>query len=168
MEENNRETAQSFRNEEANADGEVKTPHQTTKHGEEEPISVMPHTGGVAGVDRGETVGQSAFAAHEASPQDPEITHPESEARPTNSLSTAGLVCGIIAVVLAMIPGLNFFIGSILGILATVFGAVAKKQDGSGKAGLILGSISLAIIAAWFIVFLIVAVIAGETDPLTF
>lgn len=86
----------------------------------------------------------------------------------TNGLSTAGLVCGIVGVVMACIPFVNFFLGSILGILAVVFGAVAKRRDGSGKAGLILGVITLAVTIIWAIILLVLAVIFSGIDSSTF
>lgn len=66
---------------------------------------------------------------------------------PRNGLGTAGLVCGIIGVVLAW----NFF-GVVLGILAVCFGGVglgrAKRGEatnrGAALAGLILGVVALA------------------------
>lgn len=87
---------------------------------------------------------------------------------PTNSLSTAGMVCGIVGVVFSIIPFVNFFLGTILGILATVFGAIAKKQDGSGKSGIILGVITLAVTMLWAIGFLVVIVFNSTMDSSTF
>ena len=59
--------------------------------------------------------------------------------------SIAGLVCGIIGVVLAFIPGINVA-AIILGILAIIFGgiAIAKKQPrGKSIAALVLGIIAV-------------------------
>lgn len=68
---------------------------------------------------------------------------------PRNGLGTAGLVLGIVGIVLAWVP----IGGLILGILATVFGAVglhrARKGGASNRgvaiAGLVLGIATIVI-----------------------
>jgi|GEM_PF-3614258 len=64
-------------------------------------------------------------------------------------LATAGLVLGIIAIVFAFIPIINF-ISYILGSLALIFGiiAVIKKSGGKAIAALVLGILSLTIAVA--------------------
>ena len=62
-------------------------------------------------------------------------------------MATGSLVCGIIAIVISIGGGAISFgwIGCILGILAIIFGAIAKKQGPSGPAtaGLVLGIIAV-------------------------
>lgn len=86
----------------------------------------------------------------------------------TNGLSVAGLVCGIVGVIMSFIPIVNFLLGSVLGILAVVFGAIAKKRDGSGMAGLVLGVITLVVILLWVIVLLVFLAFVSEMDSSTF
>jgi hypothetical protein len=70
--------------------------------------------------------------------------------QPRNGLGTAGLVCGIIAVVLCW----TVYVGVILGILAICFGAVgmgrAKRGEATNRssamAGLILGIVAIALL----------------------
>lgn len=93
---------------------------------------------------------------------------PAVKSKPTNALSTAGLVCGIVGVVIAFIPLVNFVIGSILGILAIVFGAVAKKQDGSGVAAIILGAVTLGILILFVIIVFVILVIGSIAESTTF
>ncbi|WP_327350533.1 DUF4190 domain-containing protein [Streptomyces sp. NBC_01304] len=68
-------------------------------------------------------------------------THPQAHSQ-TNGLAVAGLVCGIVGL---------FFLNVILGPLAIVFGAVARRQaaarNGSGmaKAAIILGIADLVV-----------------------
>lgn len=60
-------------------------------------------------------------------------------------MGVASLVLGIIACVISVF-GLQFsFVGSVCGLLAIIFGAIAKSNNvdaGKAKAGLILGIIS--------------------------
>ena len=70
---------------------------------------------------------------------------------PSNGLATAGLVLGIIGVVLALIPVLGIagaLIGGI-GLILSVFGFLASRKHGAGKgksiAGLILGVASIVV-----------------------
>ncbi|WP_156037732.1 DUF4190 domain-containing protein, partial [Glycomyces tenuis] len=70
-------------------------------------------------------------------------------AEPRNGLGTAALVCGIVALALALIPALNLFTWP-LGVLAIVFGAVGWGRVNKGQAtnkgqaitGLVLGIVS--------------------------
>ena len=67
------------------------------------------------------------------------------ETKKKSSLSTAGMVLGIIAICLCWIPILNY-ISFILGILAIIFGLIGiikNKGRGIAIAGLILGLISI-------------------------
>jgi hypothetical protein len=50
-----------------------------------------------------------------------------------NGLGLAGMVCGIVGVVLGWIPFV-FWLGFILGILALVFGAIGRGRFGRGEA----------------------------------
>lgn len=90
------------------------------------------------------------------------------QSKPTNALSVAGLVCGIVGVVMAFVPLINFFIGGILGILAIVFGAIAKKQKGSGVAAIILGSVTLGILILFVIILFIILVMGSIAESTTF
>lgn len=84
---------------------------------------------------------------------------------PRNGLGLAGLVCGIIAVALSLIPVLNVFTWP-LGILAIVFGAIGWSRVNKGQAtnkgqaitGLVLGIVS------FFTFCLIYAVIGGGSS----
>ncbi|WP_199038654.1 DUF4190 domain-containing protein [Glycomyces salinus] len=83
--------------------------------------------------------------------------------RPRNGLGTAGLVCGVIAVALSLVPGLNVFTWP-LGVLAIVFGAVgwsrANRSQATNKnvaiAGLVLGIVS-------FFTFCLIYVLIGAS-----
>jgi len=62
-------------------------------------------------------------------------------------MAVAALVLGIVALVFAFVPGLNF-IGGIAGIVAIILGALARKQlkaqnqaTGTATAGLVMGII---------------------------
>ncbi|MGW3403036.1 DUF4190 domain-containing protein, partial [Streptomyces zhihengii] len=73
------------------------------------------------------------------------------QAQPRNGLGTAGLVLGIIGLVVAVIP-LLFWLGGFLGLLALIFGLVglgrAKRAQATNKgialAGTILGGVAIA------------------------
>jgi hypothetical protein len=81
--------------------------------------------------------------------------------QPRNGLGKAALVCGIIAVVLSFVPGLNAFSWP-LGVLAIVFGAIGWSRANKGQAtnksiaitGLVLGIVS-------FFTFCLIYVIIG-------
>ncbi|MDQ0297928.1 hypothetical protein J2S78_000336 [Salibacterium salarium] len=72
-----------------------------------------------------------------------------------NGMAVAGMVLGIIGVVLNWIP----FLPYVLGVLAIIFGIVGMKQpvkQGVSKAGLILGIITIGLkILFWVIVILL-------------
>ncbi|WP_157930788.1 DUF4190 domain-containing protein [Glycomyces xiaoerkulensis] len=78
-----------------------------------------------------------------------------------NGLGTAGLVCGIVAVALSLVPVLNVFTWP-LGVLAIVFGAIGWSRANRGQAtnrtiaitGLVLGVVS-------FFTFCLVYVLIG-------
>ncbi|MFE0106679.1 DUF4190 domain-containing protein [Streptomyces sp. NPDC059009] len=53
--------------------------------------------------------------------------------QPSNGMGTAGLVCGIIGVVLSL-TFILWFIGIILGILGIVFGAIGISKANKGEA----------------------------------
>lgn len=84
--------------------------------------------------------------------------------QPSNGLAIAGLVLGIVGVVLCWIP----FLGVLLGVLAIVFGALGKKKanqgaQGSGQAvaGLVLGIIATALAV---LITILVVVEADKND----
>lgn len=151
MEENERETAASHTAE------LVEDPVPQTEQFAGEPLSEKQ-----TGKPYGEATNRSVFTAQE--PHINSVPQPKQ----TNPLSTAGLVCGIIGIVTSFIPILNFVMGSILGILAVVFGAIAKKQDGSGMAGIIMGSITLGILVLWVIILMVVMIIGATAEGTTF
>ncbi|WP_151898117.1 DUF4190 domain-containing protein [Streptomyces sp. C8S0] len=74
---------------------------------------------------------------------------PYGAAQPANGLGTAGLVCGIIGVVLN-VTVILWWAGIILGILAIIFGAVGRGKvkrgeatnKGAATSGLVLGIIA--------------------------
>ena len=86
-------------------------------------------------------------------------------AQPRNGLGMAALVCGIIAVALSFIPGVNIFTWP-LGVLAIVFGAVGWARANKGQAtnkgqaiaGLVLG------IASFFTFCLIYVLIGANSS----
>ncbi|MET9395183.1 DUF4190 domain-containing protein [Streptomyces sp. NPDC006624] len=67
----------------------------------------------------------------------------------TNGLAIASLCCGIVGL---------FFLNIVLGPLAIVFGAVARRQGGAGngmaKAGIILGVVDVVL---WLVLLLVAA-----------
>lgn len=87
---------------------------------------------------------------------------------PRNGLGTAGLVCGIVAVALSLIPGLNLFTWPV-GVLAIVFGAVGWSRVNKGQAtnkgqaitGLVLG------IASFFTFCLIYMLLGAGSEQVT-
>lgn len=84
---------------------------------------------------------------------------------PHNGLGTAGLVCGIVAVALSLIPGVNLFTWPV-GVLAIVFGAIGWSRVNKGQAtnkgqaitGLVLG------IASFFTFCLIYMLIGAGSN----
>lgn len=69
-----------------------------------------------------------------------------------NGLAVAALVLGIVALVLCFVP----LVGAISGILAIVFGAIARKSHRRGQAiaGIVTGSIGIVLgILCFFVVF---------------
>lgn len=88
-------------------------------------------------------------------------------AQPRNGLGVAALVCGIVGLVLAVIPFL-FVVGLPLGILAIVFGGIGMRRAKRGEAtnrghaiaGLITGLI------ATVIAIIAIATISSAVDSL--
>lgn len=80
---------------------------------------------------------------------------------PTSGLATAGLVCGISALVFVMVPGLHF----ILGTIAIVFGAITLKKKRFAMASLVLGIISFAI-SLTYILFIVSVAATSATATL--
>jgi hypothetical protein len=87
----------------------------------------------------------------------PGQAYPQGQAAPQNGFGVTALVTGIIGFVLSWIPVLNL----ILGVIATVFGAVgwrrvnrgAATNGGMAIAGLVLGILTLAITIVFGVVF---------------
>jgi hypothetical protein len=81
--------------------------------------------------------------------------------QPRNGLGTAALVCGVIAVVVSLIPVVNWFTWP-LGVLAIVFGAVGWSRANKGQAtnkkiaiaGLVLGIASFLTFCLIYAIFL--------------
>lgn len=72
------------------------------------------------------------------------------ETKNSSGLATAGMVLGIIGVVLSFIPIINniaFFIG-ILALIFGIIGIVKKTEKGKAIAGIVLGILSIAITLA--------------------
>ncbi|WP_190128203.1 DUF4190 domain-containing protein [Streptomyces mashuensis] len=80
--------------------------------------------------------------------------------QPSNGLGTAGLVCGIIGVVLDFTL-IFWFVGVILGILAIIFGALGRGKANRGEAtnkgaatgGLICGIVATVLIPLVLFIF---------------
>jgi lysylphosphatidylglycerol synthetase-like protein (DUF2156 family) len=88
---------------------------------------------------------------------------------PSNGFAVTALVCGIVGIVLGVLP-FTFFVAWILGIIAIVFGVLARKRfdaepaigrKGMATAGLILGILTIVACAIWVILF--IAVIDGSS-----
>ncbi|WP_175411247.1 DUF4190 domain-containing protein [Streptomyces sp. TRM64462] len=83
-------------------------------------------------------------------------------AQPANGMGTAGLVCGIIGIVLNVTIAF-WFVGLILGILAIIFGAVGKGKvkrgeatnKGAANAGLVMGIIATVLLPSLILLFAI-------------
>lgn len=88
------------------------------------------------------------------------MSESEKEQKPqleTSGLSIAGLVCGIASVVLCLVPGVHF----ILGTLAIIFGAITFKKKRFGVAALTLGIVGF--VFAILYVLVIVGMAASST-----
>lgn len=81
-----------------------------------------------------------------------------------NGKATAGMWCGIAALVTLFIPLLQVFAPLVLGILAIVFGIIGKKQSGTGLSGIIMGSIALVLYVLFAVLFFVGLAIIGS-DP---
>jgi len=88
---------------------------------------------------------------------------------PSNGFAVTALVCGIVGMVLGVLP-FTFFVAWILGIIAIVFGVLARKRfdsepaigrKGMATAGMILGILTIVACAIWVILF--IAVIDGSS-----
>ncbi|MER5477106.1 DUF4190 domain-containing protein [Streptomyces sp. NPDC002734] len=88
---------------------------------------------------------------------------------PKNGMGTAGLVCGIIALILAVTVILSVF-GGILGVLAVIFGIIGISKAKAGEAtnkgaavtGVVLGAIAVVAAAAITIVSVFVVNKLGD------
>ena len=93
--------------------------------------------------------GQQAWQAGAGPPGQQWPGYAPPQAAPSNGLHIAALVCGIIGIVLGVIP-LFFFLSIPLGIIAVVLGFIAHgraKRVGikQGRAGIVLGFIAIAL-----------------------
>ena len=77
----------------------------------------------------------------------------------SNGFAVTALVCGIVGAVLGVLP---FFVGWILGIIAIVFGVLARKRaeadpaigrKGMATAGIVLGIIAIVASIVWVLIF---------------
>ena len=86
---------------------------------------------------------------------------------PGSGLATAALVCGLLSVILAVLP-LPFFseIAIVLGVLGIIFAAVAKSKGASATAGLVLAIIGTAL--AVLMCALCAAICAAPAAPFLF
>ena len=79
------------------------------------------------------------------------------QAAPGSGLATAGMVCGIVGIVFAVIPYCGTLVAVPLGLLAIVMGALGQKSPthrGQGTAGLVLGIISIVLsLGLYFLVY---------------
>jgi hypothetical protein len=78
---------------------------------------------------------------------------------PTNGLATAGLVCGIVGLLICLIP-FGIFFGGIVAIVGIVLGFVGRGRarelgtgSGSAIAGIVTGIVGLIIGVVWLFVF---------------
>ncbi len=85
-----------------------------------------------------------------------------------NGFAVTALVCGIVGVVLGVLP---FFVGWILGIIAIVFGVLGRKRavanpaigrGGMATAGIVLGIIAIVATILWVILFAAVLDTSGS------
>lgn len=83
-----------------------------------------------------------------------------------NGLGIAGFVCGLVGLILSFVP-FAFWLGLILGVLGTVFGAIGWRRaaadpevpsKGLSIAGTILGVLAVVVFVLW------VALIASAVD----
>lgn len=93
---------------------------------------------------------QQASPYQQGSPYQPASPYqPGYQAQPKNGFGVTGLVVGIVCLVLAWFPGLNF----VLAVIATVFGSLGWRQANRGIAtnkgvaiaGFVMGVIGLAL-----------------------
>jgi hypothetical protein len=84
----------------------------------------------------------------------------EASPNPHSRLAMSAFVCGIIAVSLNLLV-VTAVIGFILSIISIVFGAKTYEQSTYGKAGLVLGLLSIFIIVA----YVLSAVAVKIADP---
>ncbi|MDA1358260.1 DUF4190 domain-containing protein [Glycomyces luteolus] len=90
-------------------------------------------------------------------PQPPPYGYPYVPPRPTNGMAIAAMICGIVGVC------------SPIGILALIFGNIAKRQiretgdqgDGMATAGIVLGWIGVAATIFWIAYYIFVFVVVG-------
>ncbi|MGG2201874.1 hypothetical protein [Paenibacillus validus] len=87
---------------------------------------------------------------------DPNVQRIVIEKQDSNGLATAALVCGIIGLVLGLIPFFGWFMLP-LWVLAIIFGYIGMKKPikaGMAKAGLIIGVITVVYKFGFWILFL--------------
>jgi hypothetical protein len=89
----------------------------------------------------------------------------------TNGLAVAGMVCGIIGLVLFW----TFWLGIILGILGVIFGAIGMSRArawamtgrGMGLAGVICGGLAILLSIVWVGLIVAVFVDSGVDVPVS-
>lgn len=102
---------------------------------------------------------QAGFVAQPAVPVMPvtPVIHVATPSAPGSGLAVAGMVCGIVGVVFAVIPVCGMFVAVPLGLCATIMGALGRKSHthrGQGTAGLVLGIITLVLsLGLYFLVY---------------
>lgn len=90
----------------------------------------------------------ATWTQHRAAPQQAGFTRRPSQ--PANGMAIAALVCGIVGVVLGLIP-FTFFLALVLGVCAVVFGPLgwnrANKVPAAGRKGIAIAGTVLGIVA---------------------
>lgn len=85
--------------------------------------------------------------------------------QPTNGLAIASMICGIVGLMSMCVYGF----GAIGGILAIIFGHIARGQirrgqgqgDGMAVAGLIMGYIAVGLVAVFVVIFVFIIIVAA-------
>ncbi|MEX1030787.1 MAG: hypothetical protein WDZ91_12200 [Paenibacillaceae bacterium] len=105
-----------------------------------------------------EQAGMNKQAIPNLSAVESELIHTSSN--PHSRIAMSAFVCGIVAVSLNLLV-VTAVIGFILSIISIVFGAKTYEQSSYGKAGLVLGWLSVFIIVA----YVLSAVAVKIADP---
>lgn len=82
-------------------------------------------------------------------------------------MAIAGMVCGIVAIVLSFIPciGILSIIPAILGIIFSIIGLVQSKKTGEGK-GMAIAGLVLSILAIIWIPIFVFVIMGGAAAGL--